>query len=402
MAGSSDFTIEIDERTYGDLRRELGEMPGAVDRAVVSAVNKTLSQGRTLIVDRLFALLNVKRGEIRKRVTVPHNGKATRDKPEGKIKIGKSRMGLINFGAKDTRTRKGKGAFGTAAAGRGVDVQVYRQGESANFPRAFIARYRGKATVLQRKQGTVLKPTGQKTSYGTDIKQRVQLTPSSGASRSSRWSDPRRRKRSRSIRRSRPRRGPRSAPSCASSASARSIACSSGARSIDRSPRPRKPTRLKNARRARHRKDRRRRVQHAQGHHRRRRFFHRPAPAAAQAREQEQPGARAVRDLPGRSHQDALTTGAPNGTIFWKVQFALEIHLIQSEKADDAIDTLINYAVADVQRALMSDPRRGENAHDTILGDPKAFDDTENSYSGVFIPFEVQYGHLLADPTTPI
>jgi hypothetical protein len=175
MAGSSDFTIEIDERTYGDLRRELGEMPGAVDRAVVSAVNKTLSQGRTIIVDRLFALLNVKRGEIRKRVTVPHNGKATRDKPEGKIKIGKSRMGLINFGAKDTRTRKGKGAFGTAAAGRGVDVQVYRQGESANFPRAFIARYRGKATVLQRKQGTVLKPTGQKTSYGTDIKQRVQL-----------------------------------------------------------------------------------------------------------------------------------------------------------------------------------------------------------------------------------
>jgi hypothetical protein len=100
--------------------------------------------------------------------------------------------------------------------------------------------------------------------------------------------------------------------------------------------------------------------------------------------------------------QDALTTGAPNGTIFWKVQFALEIHLIQSEKADDAIDTLINYAVADVQRALMSDPRRGENAHDTILGDPKAFDDTENSYSGVFIPFEIQYGHLLADPTTPI
>jgi hypothetical protein len=176
MAGSSDFTIEIDERTYGDLRRELGEMPGAVDRAVVSAVNKTLSQGRTIIVDRLFALLNVKRGEIRKRVTVPHNGKATRDKPEGKIKIGKSRMGLINFGAKDTRTRKGKGSFGTAAAGRGVDVQVYRQGESANFPRAFIARYRGKATVLQRKQGHgCSSPPARRPRTALDIKQRVQL-----------------------------------------------------------------------------------------------------------------------------------------------------------------------------------------------------------------------------------
>jgi hypothetical protein len=100
--------------------------------------------------------------------------------------------------------------------------------------------------------------------------------------------------------------------------------------------------------------------------------------------------------------KDELTTGAPDGTIFWRVRFALEIYIIQSEKADDPIDSVINYVTADVQRALMTDPQRGQNAHDTILDEPRSFDDADNGYSGIVVEFEVQYGHLLSDPTTPI
>ncbi len=99
---------------------------------------------------------------------------------------------------------------------------------------------------------------------------------------------------------------------------------------------------------------------------------------------------------------DELTTGAPLGAIFRRVTFALQVYLIQSERADEAIDTIINYAIADIETAIMADPSRGDHAHDTILGEPEFFDEGENGYPGVVIPFDVQYGHLMSDPTTTI
>lgn len=149
---SNDLRIELDERTYSDLQRELRDLPGAVERATVAAINRTLTQGRTLIVDRITELLNVKsRAEIRKRVSVPRGGKATQAKPIGRIRVGKNRMGLILFGAKDTRKKKGKGS---ARSGRGVIVQIYKGGPTKILPQAFIAKYRGKPQVLERKEGT--------------------------------------------------------------------------------------------------------------------------------------------------------------------------------------------------------------------------------------------------------
>ena len=97
---------------------------------------------------------------------------------------------------------------------------------------------------------------------------------------------------------------------------------------------------------------------------------------------------------------DQLTTGAPAGLIYRRTPFVLQVWVIDSEDSSTAIDEKINYVIADIEKALMADPHRNALAHDTILGEPEIFDEGENGYSGVLIPFEVQHGHLFSDPTT--
>ncbi len=106
--------------------------------------------------------------------------------------------------------------------------------------------------------------------------------------------------------------------------------------------------------------------------------------------------------MQGASARDFETTGATDGTIFRRCTFLLQVYIITSEKADDPEDSAINYVTVDIEKALMLDAQRGQNAHETIVLDPEPFDEGEDGYSGVFIPLDVQYGYLESDPTTPI
>lgn len=138
--------VEVDEAQYDRLRRELAGIPFGVQKATVGAINKTVAQGRTVVVDKLFDLLAIRRrGDIlRHTTTVP----ATVERPVGKVVIDGRRIGLINFTVKDTRTKRGRGKAGN---GRGVTAQVYRHGDTWVLPHAFIATgASGNRHVFQR------------------------------------------------------------------------------------------------------------------------------------------------------------------------------------------------------------------------------------------------------------
>lgn len=139
------------------LRDDLRDVKNGVPRAMVAAENKTASKGKTIVVDGIFETLNIQdRGEIRKRV---HVTRATMSKPTAVIHVTRSRMNLAKFGARDTTRRRHH-------TGQGVFVTVYRGGGEQQMPRAFIASYRGKKTVLQRKDQLRLVETGVTTWYG--------------------------------------------------------------------------------------------------------------------------------------------------------------------------------------------------------------------------------------------
>jgi len=135
--------VKLDEQTYAQLKRDLEETPRAIDRVLTAAVNHAAQRGKTVVVDGIYAELNTKRTEIRTRISVR---KATSAKPTAKIVVGKSRINLKEFGAKDTTDNR-------THTGQGVFVQVWRSGGTKNYARAFIAKYRGELAVLQRKEG---------------------------------------------------------------------------------------------------------------------------------------------------------------------------------------------------------------------------------------------------------
>lgn len=163
MASQLPIDIVVDETTLSQARRDLAGMPGAIDRALTAAVNKAVIQGRTIVVDGVFAVLNTKRKAILDRV---HVRKARKGNPVAKVIAGKNRIGLANFGARDTTDR-------STHTGQGVFVQIFKSGGQKNYARAFIANYRGNKEVVQRKEGTALVSTGRRTWYGSSIKKSI-------------------------------------------------------------------------------------------------------------------------------------------------------------------------------------------------------------------------------------
>jgi hypothetical protein len=135
--------IELDEVTYLRAKALLANIPNGLQRAMVSAINKSVSKGRTTVIRGLADVVNVKRNNIAGRVDTE---KATRDRPIGYIKILGRPIGLINFHAKDTRLRKRHG-------GEGVTAKIFKGGETVTYPHAFIGV--GKADnkqVFERKR----------------------------------------------------------------------------------------------------------------------------------------------------------------------------------------------------------------------------------------------------------
>lgn len=101
-------------------------------------------------------------------------------------------------------------------------------------------------------------------------------------------------------------------------------------------------------------------------------------------------------------HQGAQTLESNPSHLIqqWKVEFILEIYVIQSEKAvDEPIDKQVNLIAADVIRALMADPQRGGVAHDTLAESISPLIEGENGYSGFVMTFSVQFANLETDQT---
>lgn len=131
MANNRQFPaldIEIDQAMYEQLRRELRSVPDGVRKAEVGAINHTLPKGRTIIVNRLAEMLTAKKANIRQRTDVR---KADREHLSGTITIMGRKIALTNFKFTDTTNRK-------THTGHGVNVQIFRGGNTLNFPHAFV------------------------------------------------------------------------------------------------------------------------------------------------------------------------------------------------------------------------------------------------------------------------
>jgi hypothetical protein len=155
---SDALEIVVSEAQYKQLRSELAAIPGGVNRAIVGAINKTLPQGRTLIVRRLHGILAIKsQGNIRRRTTII---RASMGRKQGVVRILARPIALTNFNVKDTRIRSEKRDKATGKllfqrlrkkAGSGVTAQIYRGGAIEKFPYAFIADGRsGNRHVFER------------------------------------------------------------------------------------------------------------------------------------------------------------------------------------------------------------------------------------------------------------
>jgi hypothetical protein len=135
MAGPNlipSLRISFSEAKMRKAQAELAGIRGGVPRAISGAINKTVAKGRTLVTDELFALLTLKRKDIRGSIT-SRNAKPTR--LQGHIKIHERPVPLAWFKVKENRKKRG---WGTKASGTGVEVQIYKTGTARKFPHAFL------------------------------------------------------------------------------------------------------------------------------------------------------------------------------------------------------------------------------------------------------------------------
>lgn len=125
--------LVIDTAMEARINAELQGIANGALKAMASGINKTLVAGRTLITKELSSIVNVQRRQIADRITL-EKATATPTGLTGSIIIQRRRIGLINFGPKDTGKGKGR-----ARKGQGVIAQAYRTGAPERFPTAFIA-----------------------------------------------------------------------------------------------------------------------------------------------------------------------------------------------------------------------------------------------------------------------
>lgn len=130
-------TIEIrpDPAAVRAAEQELGALASHMPEVLRTSINKAVRDTASLVTTILFNEVNVQRNNIRKRIT---EEKATKTKLFGKVKILNRPIGLINFGARDTRKGKQRGSR-KPGSGRGVIARFYRSGAETRLRHAFIA-----------------------------------------------------------------------------------------------------------------------------------------------------------------------------------------------------------------------------------------------------------------------
>ncbi len=138
--------IKVNPQQLRELESELGAIKGGLNRALSSAINKTVAQGRTVAIQMLADTLTVKKSNIRARTDTK---KASPKNLAGAIKILGRRIGLINFKYKDTGKGKGRNR-----KGKGVFVQAYKAGVPEIFPKAFVATGKSANKHIFRRRGS--------------------------------------------------------------------------------------------------------------------------------------------------------------------------------------------------------------------------------------------------------
>jgi hypothetical protein len=104
----------------------LRDYPKKATRAIVRAMNRALTSGRTLLVQRIAADTGLKSGDIKKAMTVRE---ASSQSLEARLGLGLKRIPLISFNARGPEPSRGRG--------RGVSYRL--TGGSGRIPNAFIA-----------------------------------------------------------------------------------------------------------------------------------------------------------------------------------------------------------------------------------------------------------------------
>src|SRR3954462_15110896 len=113
-----------------DVQYALRDYPKKATRAIVRAMNRALTSGRTLLVQRIAADTGLKSGDIKKAMTVRE---ASSQSLEARLGLGLKRIPLIAFNARGPEPSRGKG--------RGVSYRL--KGGGGRIASAFIGTMRG-------------------------------------------------------------------------------------------------------------------------------------------------------------------------------------------------------------------------------------------------------------------
>lgn len=143
MAG---IALTINAAQITKLTTELAEIRNGVPKAITSAVNKTLTTGRSMVVKRLAAEINLKQKEIRDTIGIK---KATYDTLQGVITISRKGISLMKFAPKPSAPVLNRTALMKL---KGVSVKTRRGKGRELLAHTFVARMKsGHVGVFERK-----------------------------------------------------------------------------------------------------------------------------------------------------------------------------------------------------------------------------------------------------------
>lgn len=113
--------VEVDQKALSDIRYALREFPHAIDRVIVQAINKSLPGTQKDAVQYVRAKVNLTAKRIRKDSKIY---KASKQRQTGRVEFRGGKIGLYNFGARQSRL--------------GVSFRIWRGGPLQRLRHAFI------------------------------------------------------------------------------------------------------------------------------------------------------------------------------------------------------------------------------------------------------------------------
>ncbi len=125
--------VSIDQSGFERARQALEEVTGGIEEAGRLAINDTLRQLRAGATRRITAVVNLKAGDVRRRITLR---RASRKRLEGAMEVsGFSRIPLYQYAARQVR--------------RGVSYKIEKQGGRSTVPGAWLDAQRRKVFVRE-------------------------------------------------------------------------------------------------------------------------------------------------------------------------------------------------------------------------------------------------------------